>query len=153
MRTAIVSLSLLVTTLGCSSAAPGTRSEVPPAASAGDESTPAVNDAAPEPNDTAPEPHDAARSNVASQPLEPSAVPRTNVQLDVRVNGRSQPGAIVQLLRNGEVVAEMKSGAPPAPIAPGRYEADVLLKGAKIRVKGLQFPEGGTQIVPVNVRF
>ncbi len=75
------------------------------------------------------------------------------VQLDVRINGRSQPGAKVQLLRDEEVVAEMKSGAAPTPISPGRYEADVLLKGAKIRVKGLQFPDSATQTVPVNVRM
>lgn len=75
------------------------------------------------------------------------------VQLDVRVNGHSQPGAHVQLLRNGENVAEMKSGAAPVPITPGRYEADVLLKGAKIRVQGLLFPDSATQTVPVNVRF
>jgi hypothetical protein len=75
------------------------------------------------------------------------------VQLDVRINGRSQPGAKVQLLREDEVVAEMKSGAPPTPITPGKYEADVLLKGAKIRVKGLQFPDSATQTVPVNVRM
>lgn len=75
------------------------------------------------------------------------------VQLDVRINGRSQPGAKVQLLREDEVVAEMKSGAPPTPITPGKYEADVLLKGAKIRVKGLQFPDSATQTVPVNVKM
>jgi hypothetical protein len=75
------------------------------------------------------------------------------VQLDVRINGRSQPGAKVQLLREDEVVAEMKSGAAPTPITPGRYEADVLLKGAKIRVTGLQFPDSATQTVPVNVRM
>ena len=75
------------------------------------------------------------------------------VQLDVRINGRSQPGAKVQLLREEEVVAEMKSGVAPTPITPGRYEADVLLKGAKIRVKGLQFPDSATQTVPVNVRM
>jgi hypothetical protein len=75
------------------------------------------------------------------------------VTLDVRINGRSQPGAKVQLLREEEVVAEMKSGAAPTPITPGRYEADVLLKGAKIRVKGLQFPDSATQTVPVNVRM
>jgi hypothetical protein len=75
------------------------------------------------------------------------------VTLDVKINGHSQPGAKVQLLREDEIVAEMKSGAPPTPITPGRYEADVLLKGAKIRVKGLQFPDSATQTVPVNVRM
>jgi hypothetical protein len=147
MRAAIVSWILLGTTLGCGSPVPSTRSEAPPAASTGDESTPYADEASPAVNDVAPP------ASAAVPPVEPVAARQTNVQLDVRVNGRSQPGAIVQLLRNGELVAELKSGAPPAPITPGRYEADVLLKGAKIRVKGLQFPEGGTQTVPVNVRF
>jgi hypothetical protein len=92
--------------------------------------------------------------------LEPGQSPRVEarfswakVQLDVQINGRSQPGATVQLLRNGEVVAQMKSGARPVAITPGRYEADVLLKGAKIRVTGLLFPDSATQTVPVNVRM
>jgi hypothetical protein len=75
------------------------------------------------------------------------------VTLNVLVGGRAQAGANVKLLRDGEVVAEMKSGAPPAAITPGRYEADVSLKGTVIRVKGLQFPEGATQTVPVRVQF
>jgi hypothetical protein len=75
------------------------------------------------------------------------------VQLNVLVGGRSQKGVPVKLLRNGEVVAEMKGGAKPAAITPGRYEADVMLKGTTIRVKGLLFPEGATQTVPVRVQF
>jgi hypothetical protein len=75
------------------------------------------------------------------------------VTLNVLVGGRAQPGAKVTLLRDGEPVAEMKSGAPPAAITPGRYEADVQLKGSIIRVKGLQFPEGATQTVPVRVQY
>lgn len=75
------------------------------------------------------------------------------VTLNVLVGGRAQPGAKVTLLRDGEPVAEMKSGAPPAAITPGRYEADVQLKGSIIRVKGLQFPESATQTVPVRVQY
>ena len=75
------------------------------------------------------------------------------VTLNVLVGGRAQPGAKVTVLRDGEPVAEMKSGAAPVAITPGRYEADVQLKGSIIRVKGLQFPEGATQTVPVNVQY
>jgi hypothetical protein len=74
------------------------------------------------------------------------------VTLDVRVGGRSQRGAKVVLLRNGEPVAEMKSGAAPVPITPGRYEADVSLPGRTVRVTGLHFPDSAMQTVPVNVR-
>jgi hypothetical protein len=74
------------------------------------------------------------------------------VKLDVRVGGRSQRGAKVQLLRDGEPVAEMKSGAEPAPITPGRYEADVSLPGRIVRVTGLHFPDSATQTVPVHVK-
>ena len=79
--------------------------------------------------------------------------PWARVQLNVLVGGRAQAGVPVKLLRNGEVVAQMKGGAKPAAITPGRYEADVLLKGTTIRVKGLLFPEGATQTVPVRVQF
>jgi hypothetical protein len=79
--------------------------------------------------------------------------PWAKVTLNVLVGGRSQNGIPVKLLRNGAVVAEMKSGAKPAAITPGKYEADVLMKGTTIRVKGLLFPEGATQTVPVRVQF
>lgn len=82
-----------------------------------------------------------------------AAFPWAKVTLNVLVGGRSQNGVPVKLLRNGEVVAQMKGGAKPAAITPGRYEADVLLKGTTIRVKGLMFPEGATQTVPVRVQF
>lgn len=82
-----------------------------------------------------------------------AAFPWAKVQLNVMVGGRSQPGVPVKILRNGEVVAHMKGGAKPAAITPGKYEADVTLKGATIRVKGLMFPEGATQTVPVRVQF
>lgn len=80
--------------------------------------------------------------------------PWAKVTLNVVVSGRTQNGVPVKLLRNGAVVAEMKSGAKPAAITPGKYEADVMLKGSTtIRVKGLLFPEGATQTVPVRVQF
>jgi hypothetical protein len=79
--------------------------------------------------------------------------PWAKVQLNVLVRGKSQPGVLVKLLRNGEVVAQMKGGAKPVAITPGKYEADVMLKGTTIRVKGLFFPDGATQTVPVRVQF
>jgi hypothetical protein len=82
-----------------------------------------------------------------------ASFPWAKVTLNVLVGGRSQKGVPVKLLRNGAVVAEMKSGAKPAAITPGKYEADVLMKGTTIRVKGLLFPEGATQTVPVRVQF
>jgi hypothetical protein len=78
--------------------------------------------------------------------------PWAKIQLNVMVHGRSQPGVVVKLLRNGQVVAEMKGGAKPTAITPGKYEADVMLKGMTIRVKGLMFLEGATQTVPVRVQ-
>jgi hypothetical protein len=75
------------------------------------------------------------------------------ISMNVISGGRSTPGAVVKLLREGQVVAEFKSGAPPVAVTPGRYEADVLLKGSSVRVKGLQFPAGATQTVPVHAQF
>jgi len=75
------------------------------------------------------------------------------VSLNVLVGGRPSPGARVKLLRDGQVVAELQSGAPPVAITPGRYEADVQLRGSVVRVTGLQFPEGATQTVPVRAQF
>ena len=79
--------------------------------------------------------------------------PWARVQLNVLVGGRSQAGVPVKLLRDGEVVAELKGGAKHTAITPGKYEADVLLRGATIRVTGLLFPESATQTVPVRVKY
>lgn len=97
------------------------------------------------------------RSGLQLEPGQPAKVqadfPWAKVKLDVRVGGRSQRGVKVLLLRDGEPVAEMKSGAEPAPITPGRYEADVSLPGRNVRVTGLHFPDSATQTVPVHVKF
>lgn len=77
--------------------------------------------------------------------------PWAMIQLNVMVNGSLDRGAIVHLSRNGQEVGTMKSGAEPAAISPGRYEAEVKTHGASIAVKGMMFPEGATQSMPVNV--
>jgi hypothetical protein len=87
------------------------------------------------------------------QTLIEATFPWSKIQLNVIAQGRSFNGTTVRLMRGGVVVAEMKSGAQPALISPGKYEADVLLHGATIHVKGLLFPENGAQTVPVHVQF
>jgi hypothetical protein len=82
-----------------------------------------------------------------------ASFPWSKIQLNVLVSGHAHNGATIKLIRNGAVVAEMKSGAKPALISPGKYEADVVLQGTTIRVKGLLFPENGAQTVPVRVQF
>ncbi len=79
--------------------------------------------------------------------------PWARVKLNVISGGRSIPGALVKLIRAGDVVAELKSGGEPHAITPGRYEADVMLKGTTIRVTGLHIPESATQTVPVRVKY
>jgi hypothetical protein len=84
---------------------------------------------------------------------EKAEFPWAMVQLNVRVNGSLDRKAEVVLSRDGQEVAKVKSGAEPAAITPGRYEAVVLTRGAKIEVKGMQFPEGGTAVKPVDVQM
>jgi hypothetical protein len=79
--------------------------------------------------------------------------PFAKVQLNVMVGGHAQPGAVVKLLRNGSEVAELKTSAAPIYVSPGKYEADVVLHGTSVRVKGLTFLEGATQTVPVRAQF
>jgi len=72
------------------------------------------------------------------------------VRLDVLVGGRSQGKVPVKLFRGGAAVAELQSGTAPQAISPGKYEADVLLRGRTIHVIGLVFLEGAEQTVPVR---
>jgi hypothetical protein len=95
--------------------------------------------------------------SVFVEPGKPTAVDVTfkwaRVRLDVLVGGRSQGSVPVKLVRNGEVVAELKSGAKPQAITPGKYEADVILRGRTIHVTGLVFLEGAEQTVPVRAQL
>lgn len=79
--------------------------------------------------------------------------PWAMIQLNVRVNGTLDRKAEVVLMRDGQEVAKVHSGVEPAAITPGRYEATVLTHGAKIEVKGMQFPEGGTAVKPIDVHM
>jgi len=75
------------------------------------------------------------------------------VRLDVLVGGRSQGKVPVKLFRGGQAVAELQSGSAPQAISPGKYEADVLLRGRTIHVTGLVFLEGAEQTVPVRAQL
>ncbi|MDD9932300.1 MAG: hypothetical protein OXT09_01775 [Myxococcales bacterium] len=81
----------------------------------------------------------------------PVEFPWASVQLRVRVNGRVDEGAKVDILRNGEVVATMKSDAAHVLVSPGRYGAKVRTRGAEVEVQQLMFPQGATRAVPVDV--
>ena len=89
--------------------------------------------------------------NAGDELREKAEFPWSMVQLNVRVNGRLDRKAKVILLRNDKEVATVKSGAAPAPISPGRYEAVVEARGARIDVKGMLFPDGGSETMPVDV--
>lgn len=78
--------------------------------------------------------------------------PWAKVQLNVLLHGSVQPPTTVKLVRNGAVVAEVKSGAPAFMISPGNYEADVLVRGKTVRVKDLVFFENTEQVVAVRAQ-
>lgn len=96
------------------------------------------------------------RLQVFVEPGQPASAvatfPWAKVQLNLLMGGRSQSGTPIRLLRNDKVVAEVKSGAPACVITPGKYEADVLLPGRTIRVRGLVILEGAVQTVPVRAQ-
>jgi hypothetical protein len=79
--------------------------------------------------------------------------PWAMIQLNVMVNGSPDSGAVVHLMRGGTEVATFKSGAPPAPITPGRYSAQVKTRGAAIDVPSVMFPDSATQTIPVRVQM
>ena len=75
------------------------------------------------------------------------------IQVQVRINGRATKSATVDVMRDGEVVATLKSGAPHVLISPGRYQAIVKARGAKMEVPELMFPSEATRTVPVSVKM
>lgn len=79
--------------------------------------------------------------------------PWAMIQLNVVVNGSPDSGAVVHLMRGDTEVAVFKSGAPPAPITPGRYSAQVKTRGTTIEVPQVMFPDSATQTIPVNVQM
>ena len=78
--------------------------------------------------------------------------PWAKVQLNLLVNGRPQAASRVKLVRGGNTVAEVHTGAPLFQVSPGSYEADVPLRGKTVRVKGLVFFEGSEQVIPVRAQ-
>jgi hypothetical protein len=80
--------------------------------------------------------------------------PWAKIKLNVKVNGRLDRDAKVQLIREGKPMATIKSAdADYVPISPGRYQAVVTTRNTKTTVDNIMFPEGATQDVPVEVQF
>jgi hypothetical protein len=79
--------------------------------------------------------------------------PRARVRLNVTRNGRPLRHPEITLFRQGseEPSATFRVSDEHVPISPGRYEADVKLRGHEIRVRGLTFMDGATQNIPVNI--
>ncbi len=79
--------------------------------------------------------------------------PRARVRLRVTRNGRRLRRPEVTLYRQGseEPSATFRVSDDHVSISPGRYEADVKLRGHEIRVRGLTFMDGATQNIPVNI--
>jgi hypothetical protein len=81
-----------------------------------------------------------------------AAFPWAKVQLRLLVNGKEQPKTRVKLVRDGEPIAEVETGAPMFEISPGTYDVDVPIRGKTVRVKGLVFFDGSEQIIPVRAQ-
>ncbi|MDH5674791.1 MAG: hypothetical protein OEZ06_21865 [Myxococcales bacterium] len=79
--------------------------------------------------------------------------PWSKVALNVRVNGKSNTKATVELIRSGQVVAKVKSSSEPIMLSPGRYQAKVRAGASVIEVPEVMLPGGATRTVPVDVSF
>ena len=73
--------------------------------------------------------------------------PWSKVAFTVYVQGRSQTGVPIKLLRDARVVAELRSGAAPQALSPGKYGAQVQLRGRTISVDRVSLLEGATQVI------
>lgn len=89
-----------------------------------------------------------------AQARQEMSFPWCKVRVMVRVKGRKTGKAVVKLLRNGEHVATLQSGAQQyVPLSPGRYQAEVKSGGLVTTLDEVMFPEGGTRDVPIDVSF
>lgn len=75
----------------------------------------------------------------------------SNVQLNVRVNGKTASNAEVRLFKDDELVTTAKSGSDYFMITPGRYSAEVITGASTLKVNELFFPGEAKQSVPVDV--
>jgi hypothetical protein len=76
--------------------------------------------------------------------------PWSKVAFTVFVQGRRQAGLPIKLLRNGQVVAELRSGSAPQALSPGKYEAQVQVHGRSLSVDRFSLLEGATQNIPLQ---
>jgi len=76
--------------------------------------------------------------------------PWSRVAFTVFVQGKRQAGVPIKLLRGGLQVAELRSGAAPASLTPGKYDAQVQLHGRTIDVDRVNLLDGATQNIPLQ---
>jgi len=76
--------------------------------------------------------------------------PWSKVSFTVFVQGRRQADVPIKLLRNSQVVAELRSGSQPQALSPGKYDAQVQLRGRTFNVDRLNLLEGATQNIPLQ---
>ena len=76
--------------------------------------------------------------------------PWSKVAFTVFVQGRRQAGVPIKLLQSSQVVAELRSGAAPQALSPGKYEVEVQLRGRIVHVDRLSLLEGATQNIPLQ---
>lgn len=87
-------------------------------------------------------PHEQATAN--------AYFPWSKVAFTVFVHGRRESGVPIKLLRSAQVVAELRSGAAPQALSPGKYEVEVKLPGRTVHVDRLSLLEGATQNIPLQ---
>jgi hypothetical protein len=89
-----------------------------------------------------------------AQSRQEMSFPWCKVRVVVRVKGAKARKAEVKLLRNGEHVATLQSGAEQyVPISPGHYQAEVKSGDLVTTLDDVMFPEGATRDVPIDVTF
>lgn len=80
--------------------------------------------------------------------------PWAKIKIFVQTKGKVDYSAQIDMMRNGAVVATLKSGDKNyTQISPGRYQAEVNTKKSKVSIDNLLVPDGATQDIPVDVQF
>ncbi len=89
-----------------------------------------------------------------AQSKQEMSFPWCKVRVVVRIKGKKARKAEVKLIRGGEHVATLQSGAAQhVPLSPGHYQAEVTSGGTMTKLDDVMFPEGSTRDVPIDVSF
>jgi len=80
--------------------------------------------------------------------------PWCKVRVVVRTGGKKVRKAVVKLIRGGEHVATLHSGAKQyVPLSPGRYAAEIISRGTTTKLDNIMFPEEAKRDVPIALTF